>query len=211
MSLIFQSHVLGPLQNNTYILADETSRDAVIIDPAIGSQSLIDDLCNNNLNLTQIWITHAHFDHAAGLSHIRKRIGKPIRASMHPLDIPLWKSGGGSLELGFELNLGPLPEIHLAHHQVLKLGNGFIQVLHTPGHSPGHVIFYCAELSAAFVGDLIFHHGIGRSDFMGGNQETLLTSIREQVLVLPLKTRLFSGHGIDTSVVEEIKHNPYLL
>jgi len=210
MSIIFQCHAFGPLQNNTYILTDEASRDTVIIDPAIGSQSLIDDLYNNNLNLTQIWVTHAHFDHAAGVSQLLKRIEKSVRVGMHPLEIPLWKSGGGAQEFGFEMNFGPLPELHLIHQQILEIGNISIQVMHTPGHTPGHVIFYCADISVAFVGDLIFYHSVGRSDFMGGDQEALLTSIREQILTLPQQTRLLSGHGIETTVAEEIKNNPFL-
>lgn len=210
MPLFYKSHVLGPLQNNTYLLVDESTREAVIIDPAINSYSLIDNLCKNDLNLTTILITHAHFDHTAGVSQLLKGIGKQVKVGMHPLDFPLWKSGGGAQELGFQMNLGPLPELCLFDQQTLEIGSNSIKVIHTPGHTPGHVIFNCAQQSIAFVGDLIFYHSIGRSDFLGGNQETLLTSIREHILTLPLETRLLSGHGIETTVAEEIKNNPFL-
>lgn len=210
MTLIYQSHILGPLQNNSYLIADKSTREAVIIDPAIGSHSLVDILRNSNLKLTQIWITHAHFDHAAGVSQLLKEIGNHIKVGMHPLDTPLWKSGGGAQDLGFQINLGPLPDLCLADQQILEIGESSIQVIHTPGHTPGHVVFYCEQQFVAFVGDLIFYHSIGRSDLKGGNQDTLLTSIREHILTLPLQTLLLSGHGKETTVSEEMKNNPFL-
>jgi len=211
MPINIQCHILGPLQNNTYVLTDDESHEAVVIDPAIGSQNLSNELIKNGYKLSQVWLTHAHFDHAAGVRHILKKQGKSINVCMHPSDIPLWKSGGGSHDLGFEMNLGPIPNFEIIHNQILRIGENSIQVRHTPGHTPGHVIFYFNNLSVAFVGDLIFYHSVGRSDFIGGDHQALQDSIRNQVFSLPAETRLFSGHGSQTTVFEEMRNNPFLI
>ena len=104
---------------------------------------------------------------------------------------------------------GPKPTLFVDHGQVLHLGQFAFEVRHTPGHSPGHVIFYCANLGLAFCGDVIFRGGIGRTDLPGGNYEALMESIRGQVFSLPAETRLLSGHGLETSVGIERVYNPF--
>jgi hydroxyacylglutathione hydrolase len=210
MSVKIKTYILGPLQNNTYLVIDKPSGNSVIIDPAIGSQVIIDDLKKNQLTLKQIWITHAHFDHIGGVERIARFCDPPIPVCMHPNDNPFWEEGGGARELGFDLNVGPLPSTPIMDNQILKVGSSQFSVLLTPGHTPGHVVFYNKKEDLVFCGDLIFRHGIGRSDFKGGNYEQLITSIKNRIFILPDNTRLISGHGVETTVGEEKRENPFL-
>jgi hydroxyacylglutathione hydrolase len=105
---------------------------------------------------------------------------------------------------------GPEPTIDLQHGQVLRLGRYQLEVRHAPGHTAGHAMFYCAEAGVLFCGDVIFQEGIGRTDLPGGDLQTLLKSIHEQVLSLPDEVRLLSGHGEETSVGHERRYNPFL-
>jgi hydroxyacylglutathione hydrolase len=209
MSLQIKTYILGPLQNNTFLVIDKPSGNSVIIDPAIGSQVIIDDLKKNQLTLKQIWITHAHFDHIGGVERIARFYDPPIQVCMHPNDNPFWEEGGGARELGFDLNVGPLPSTLLTDNQILRVGSSQFSVLLTPGHTPGHVVFYNKKEKLVFCGDLLFRHGIGRSDFKGGNFEQLITSIKTRIFILPDNTRLLSGHGIETTVGEEKRENPF--
>ena len=210
MSIQIKTYILGPLQNNTYLVIDKQSGDSVILDPAIGSQIILEDLKKNQLSLKQIWITHAHFDHIGGVERLSRAFIPPIPVAMHPQDNPLWEQGGGAKELDFELHLGPLPSKPLMDCQILKFGFSQFEVILTPGHTPGHVVFYNANEGLAFCGDLLFRHAIGRSDFKGGNYEQLIASIKNRIFTLPDKTRLLSGHGPVTTVGEERKENPFL-
>ena len=204
------TYVLGPFQNNTYMVIDTPSGDSVIIDPAIGSQVILEDLKKNNFSLKQIWITHAHFDHCGGVEQLTKAFLPAIPVTMNPQDNPLWEEGGGARDLGFELNLGPIPTQPLLNHQIIKFGSSQFEVFFTPGHTPGHVVFYNDEERLAFCGDLIFRHAIGRSDLQGGNHEQLAASIRNHIFTLPDETRLLSGHGLETTVEEEKRENPFI-
>lgn len=202
--------VLGPFQNNSYLISSSESGECVVIDPAIGSQILIDDIRKDNLKLSQIWITHAHFDHIAGVQKIVNEFGQAISIYIHPLDLQLWEEGGGAKELGIEIDLNPAKTIPLSDNQVINLGKDHFKILHTPGHTSGHVVFYCAQENVAFCGDLIFRNSIGRTDLKGGNYEQILTSIKTRIFTMPDETRLLSGHGPETTVGQEKRENPYL-
>ena len=206
-----KKYILGPIQNNTYLLNTIESQECVIIDPAIGSRTLVKDITRNNLTLIQIWITHAHFDHVGGIQEIENSFSNQIPVCLHPLEIPLWQEGGGGKEFGVEMNLSPYPPIiTLMDQSEIKLGENNFRVLHTPGHTPGHITFYCPNQNVAFCGDLIFNKSIGRSDFKGGNYEHLIKSIHEKIMTMPEETRLFCGHGPETTVGNEKKENPFL-
>jgi len=209
MNIILQSHIFGPLQNNTYLLADPESHMAVIIDPAQGSHLLIDQLKQMGVTLKAIWITHAHFDHIFAVKSFLLSF-PDTKVALHPLDFDLWEKGGGSLDFGYSFNIDVQPQLFLSHGQKITLGNLVIEVRHTPGHTPGHVIFYLPELHTAFTGDLIFYHSIGRTDFEGGDFEQLIQSIHTQLFTLPAQTRLLCGHGPETSVQEEMTNNPFV-
>ncbi|MGD0003864.1 MAG: MBL fold metallo-hydrolase [Anaerolineaceae bacterium] len=210
MTLTITSYVLGPLENNTYVLADSASFEAVIIDPALGSEAILEDIQRSRLKITAICITHAHFDHISGINQLVKAIHPLEAIGLHPDDLDLWREGGGARYFGINLRPEVEPTLFFFHGQQLNLGKYFIEVRHTPGHSRGHVVFYAKDLATVFCGDLIFHHSIGRTDLPGGELATLLNSIRSQILTLPPQTRLLSGHGPETSVGEEKTENPFL-
>jgi hydroxyacylglutathione hydrolase len=202
--------VLGPFQNNSYLISSRESGECVSIDPAIGSQILIKEIRKNNLKLSQIWITHAHFDHIAGVQKIVNEFGQLISIFIHPLELQLWEEGGGAKELGIEIDLNPAKTNPLSDNQEINFGRYHFKILHTPGHTSGHVVFYCAQENVAFCGDLIFRNSIGRTDLKDGNYEQILTSIKTRILTMPDETRLLSGHGPETTVGQEKRENPFL-
>jgi hydroxyacylglutathione hydrolase len=135
---------------------------------------------------------------------------QPPVVALHPLEMDLWRNLGGAPLFGFSMDSGPEPTVELAHNKILHLGNIEFEVLHTPGHSPGHVGFYCADLGVLFSGDLIFQGSVGRTDLPGGNWDTLAESIRKQIFSLPDETRILPGHGGETSVGVEKLANPFV-
>ncbi len=207
--LLIREFTLGPLGNNTYLLIEPTTREAVIIDPSFECEKVLVVLQQENLHLSQIWITHAHFDHIAGVQTLSDQIPGLV-IGLHPDDLPLWQAQGGASWFGWTLTMQIAPNLNFDHKQTLQLGSTLIQVLHTPGHSPGHVIFYIPSMELAFCGDLIFYHGIGRTDLPGGDFDQLTQSITHHIFSLPNQTRLFPGHGPATSVGEERYNNPWL-
>ncbi len=204
--------VLGPAMTNAYLAADPQSGTAVAIDPAWDGERLAAEAVRRGWRVTDIWITHAHFDHFGGAGALSDRSSSPLPVALHPLDYPLWKALGGAPWFGVpEFDPGPEPTIELAHRMTLRIGRFQVEVRHAPGHSPGHVIFVVPEASLAFVGDVIFEGSVGRVDLPGGDGATLIGSIREQVLSLPEDTTLYPGHGSQTTVGRERAANPFLL
>lgn len=210
MTLALRTYVLGQLQNNLYLLADPQTNQAVLIDPPMDTAKMITELSTNDWQLSEIWITHAHFDHILGLLELKAVLGvlPPIR--LHPEDLKLYQSGGLAGTFGIALDDLPLVQADLTDGMMLSLGEHRFTVHHTPGHTPGHVIIHSEELGAAFVGDLIFRRSVGRTDFPGADHHTLIHSIHRHILTLDPKTRLLSGHGQETTVDEESRLNPFL-
>lgn len=204
------SFTLGQVMTNTYLVADTQTAEAVVIDPADEGEVIVEAARQRGWRITSIWLTHAHFDHIAGAGQVADLVNPPPPVALHPEDYPLWRFQGGAALFGMHIDPGPEPSVTLTHGQILRLGEYQFETRHTPGHTRGHVIFYCAKARIAFVGDVIFQGSIGRTDLPGGNYQTLLNSIRSQVLSLPDETRILSGHGPETTVGAERRHNPFL-
>ena len=202
--------VLGPVQTNAYLVADPETSQAVVIDPAWDGQALAAQAQRRHWNITQVWVTHAHFDHIAGAAALVKAVSPAPTVALHPADLSLWKMEGGAPLFGMRIDAGPVPEVLLKHGQTLRLGSYEFEVRHAPGHTPGHVIFYCAAQRVVFCGDVIFQDSIGRSDLPGGSYDLLIGSIQTQILTMPDDTRLLSGHGPETTVGAERRGNPFL-
>jgi len=202
---------LGPVQTNTYLIADPETGEAVVIDPAERGDLIVGEAEKHGWRISNIWLTHAHFDHLAGAASVADRCAPPPPVALHPADYPLWRIQGAAPLFGLHIDPGPEPTIDLWHGQILHLGGNLIEVRHAPGHSQGHVMFYCPSEDVLFCGDVIFDGGIGRTDLPGGDYETLIASIRSQVLTLPDETRLLSGHGSETTVGVERRFNPFLV
>jgi len=202
--------VLGPVETNTYIVADPISKEAVVIDPAWDGEKIANRAIQQGWTIRQIWLTHAHFDHLAGAAGLARQITPQPPVALHPLDLPLWKLNGGAAFFGMQIDPGPLPSIELADDIDLTIGSLQFKVLHIPGHTPGHVLFHAPTDKVAFCGDAIFAGSIGRTDLPGGDYQQLLNSLHTGVLSLPDPTRLLAGHGPATTVGRERRSNPFL-
>jgi hydroxyacylglutathione hydrolase len=209
MTLLIKSLTLGPFQTNCYLVADSDSKIAVVIDAPSGASHMVEEARVQDYSITDILITHAHFDHINGVSELVKALDRPVLVHLHPADLPLWRQRGGSSIFGLFSEQQPDPTTDLTDKQVVMVGNNKIQVLLTPGHTPGHVIYYAPDSSVAFTGDLIFHQGVGRTDLPGGNYAELIKSINDRIFTLPPNTRLLSGHGAETTVKNEKHDNPF--
>ncbi len=204
---------LGPLPNNVYLLGDHQTRQAVVIDPSFESQSVLSRAEHEGWVLKAVWLTHGHFDHIAGAGEIALAYDPPLPIGLHPDDADWYQRKGGAVQFGLSISQPPEPSLHFTQGMPLKLGKedpAVATVRLAPGHSPGHVMFYCAALSALFCGDVIFRMGVGRTDLDGGDMQTLHKSIRDQVFTLPDETRLLPGHGPESTVGFEKVHNPFL-
>ncbi len=217
------SFTLGPVQTNAYLVADSETRDAAVIDPAWDGRLILAEAQKRNRRIAHLWYTHAHFDHIGGAGAIADALNPLPLVALHPNDHVLWRAAGGGPMFGFNIDPGPEPTIDLFQGQILKLGNVEFEVRFTPGHTPGHCIFYVANVrversdpkgersrSVCFCGDLIFQNSVGRTDLPGGDSDALVNSIKTQVFTLPNETRLLSGHGPETTVGEEKKYNPFV-
>jgi len=203
--------VLGPVATNAFLVGEPQSHRAVVIDPAWDGELIVEEANRHGWRIEQLWLTHAHFDHIGGIAGIVRMV-KPIpEIALHPADLPLYSAQGGAPLFGIRINSAPKPTIHLKHGQILRLGDHVFEVRHCPGHTPGHVVFYCATEKVLFCGDVIFSGSIGRTDLPGGDYDTLIRCIRAHILTLPDDTRLLSGHGGETTVGVERGDNPFLV
>ncbi len=199
---------LGPIQTNCYLVADEAAHSAVVIDPGDEASQILAALTKNAWDLKLVLLTHAHFDHIGAAAELVRATGAPLAA--HPQELPLLRLKGGAPLFGMDIPAPPEPTMLLEPGQALTVGAVRFDVLFVPGHTPGHVAFYCAEGRAVFSGDVLFQDGIGRTDLPGGHYPTLMRSLREVLLALPDDTTVYSGHGPATTIGAERRGNPFL-
>ncbi len=197
----------GVFAENCYIVAEESSSKAVLIDPGEESQLFLGRLKTEGLDLQAVWLTHGHIDHVMGVAAVVSETRVPVY--LHPADRELYD---GIVEqgrwLGVSASPQPVPDFEIAEGDVMKVGDVAFDVRAVPGHSPGSVAFVGDGM--VFGGDALFAGSIGRSDLPGGNHDTLIESIKTQLLTLPDETLVFSGHGPETTVGTERESNPFL-
>lgn len=196
-------------QNCSIIWCDETL-EAAVIDPG-GNITLLLQACQERkLNLKQIWITHAHIDHAGAADELARMLDLPI-IGPHKADA-FWVEQlprQGAM-FGFPPAAAFTPERWLEDGDTLQIGNCILHVLHCPGHTPGHVVFHHNQSRRAFVGDVLFAGSIGRTDFPGSNYQELLDSIRGKLWPLGDDVVFIPGHGPESSFGAERRHNPFV-
>jgi len=202
--------ILGPVETNCYILTDTESGSAAIIDPAWDGQVIYQKAQKKGWRIEQVWVTHAHFDHIGGVKSLVEAISTPVTIACHPEDRVLWEERGGAPYFGLSIDLAPEPDHWIADGEILRLGQYEFEVRHVPGHTPGHVVYFCTAEGLLFCGDVIFKGAIGRTDLPGGDTDQLLASIQHQVLTLPDETRIMPGHGPATTIADERRSNPFL-
>lgn len=200
---------LGPIQTNCYIVACEERGQAAVIDPAWDGRGIAATAQQQGYDITHILLTHAHFDHVGGLAQLKEETNAPIY--IHPDAVEMLSMATMSAAFfNVRIPAPPAPDELLKEGQILTVGNLKLHVLYTPGHAPGHVSFYIPDHRIIFDGDVLFQGSVGRTDLPGGDAETLLKTIREQLLVLPDQTQVFSGHGEVTTIGMERRLNPFL-
>jgi glyoxylase-like metal-dependent hydrolase (beta-lactamase superfamily II) len=197
----------GQFLQNCYLIFSPDG-EAVLIDPGQEWETFLARIEQRRARLSAIWVTHAHLDHILGVREIHQATGAPIW--LHPADRPLYDNlPQQGLWLGVRAGALPPPQHPLSHGQTLRVGQASFEVRHTPGHSPGSVSF--VGPGVVLSGDVLFAGSIGRTDLPGGSYETLINSIRSQLLTLDDSTRVLSGHGPETTIGAERLHNPFLV
>lgn len=196
-------------QNSSIVWCDETMEGAVI-DPGGDLPALIDAAREHGVMLRQILLTHAHIDHAGGTGALARELQLPI-VGPHPGD-QFWIDGlpEQSRMFGFPPAEAFAPDRWLADGDAVQVGRCTLHVRHCPGHTPGHVVFHSAEAQRAFVGDVLFAGSIGRTDFPGGDFDTLVASITQRLWPMGDNTVFIPGHGPESSFGRERLHNPFV-
>lgn len=199
---------LGMTATNCYLVADEASKDAVVIDPGDEAGKILSAIQKNALNVKAVLLTHTHFDHIGAVGEVVAATRAPL--AVHPQELPLYRAGGGAALFGLPMRRYPEPDVLIEPGQPLSYGALTFDVLFVPGHTPGHVAFYNAPSRAVFSGDVLFQDGIGRTDFPGSSYDVLMHSIKRVLFALPDETTVYSGHGPATTIGAEKRNNPFL-
>ena len=200
---------VGPLQCNCSVVGDETTHEAMVIDPGDDIEQVLNLIRKHNLQVKQIVITHAHIDHVGGAMKLRKATGAPILlnqndyALLKMLDVQAaWVGMAAPEKLEIDSSLN--------HAETIKAGSLEAQVLHTPGHTEGSVCLYFPAENKLIAGDTLFAGSIGRTDLPGGSYDKILKSLHDRVLALPDETIVVPGHGPLTTIGDERESNPFL-
>jgi glyoxylase-like metal-dependent hydrolase (beta-lactamase superfamily II) len=207
MELRIETYNVGPLDNNTYVLVDESTGEAALVDPSFESRPVWDAIQRAGWKITWLLNTHAHIDHVVENAFFAELTSAPL--ALHDADLPLLNAMGSQARwMGVPPPAVIQPAYSFTDGEEIAIGRERIRVVHTPGHSPGSV----SLVGEGFVvaGDVLFAGSIGRTDLPGGNLDTLLNAIRTRLYVLPDNTRVYPGHGAATTIGRERSSNPFV-
>ncbi len=201
-----ETFTVGAFQENCYLLVDDDSRKAVIVDPGGEGDRLVEAIEECGAELEAIWITHAHVDHVGAIAAIKRKWDVPVY--LHPADRRLYQAASRQAEVyGVPFEEPPPPDREFSDGQHLEFGDAGFTVMHAPGHAPGHVVIHGQGM--ALVGDCLFAGSIGRTDLPFSNPPQLAESLKK-IADLPPETVVYPGHGMETTIAEERRSNPFL-
>ena len=211
--LKIKDFVFSPIQENTYLIYNE-SGEGIIIDPGCyfpeEQEVLSAFITQSAVKPRMLLNTHCHLDHVFGNKYVAETYGLTLQLhEKEKVMLDLAPASGLMYQMPFDNYSGDL--IYLKEDDTIKLGNDELTVIEAPGHSPGHICFYCAAQNFIISGDVLFNRSIGRTDLPGGDHQTLVKNIREKFFILPDDTIVYSGHGPVTTIGEEKKYNPFLV
>ena len=206
---LIETIAVGPLQSNCSIIADEATRQAVVVDPGDEGERIGRTLARSGLTAVALVHTHGHFDHIGGTAELASLTGAGIR--LHAADRFLYDALPEQAAL-FGLSASPPlpPGPPISDGEMIRFGTSALRAIHTPGHTPGSTCFLLeGAMPVLFSGDTLFRRSIGRTDLWGGDTEAILASIRSKLFTLPGSTPVVCGHGPGTTIEEERKQNPF--
>jgi len=218
--MIIEQITVTAFQQHTRVIGCEKTRRAICIDPGDDSEEIVNAIDRHGFELQAIACTHAHLDHIGGVAGLKKR--KPAaQVIIHPADEPIYQQLPNQpawlgipksqwSEFGFDFEAPPQVDEHWSDGQTYQLGELSFQVIHCPGHTPGHVVLFEPTERKVFVGDCLFAGSIGRTDLPGGSTEQLMDSLFNKILPLGDDVEVYSGHGPVTTIGKEKKTNPFL-
>lgn len=207
------SFTFGPFQENTYLLWDETL-ECLIIDPgnstASENERLSSFISEKKLKPVRLLLTHAHIDHINGNKYVFETYG--LLPEVHKDDVFFIERHAATAAMyGLPVDPSPMAEAFIAEGDVITFGNSTLEVIHTPGHAPGHVTFYTKDQGFMISGDVLFYGSIGRTDLPMGDMATLISSIKHKLFPLGDHMKVYSGHGPSTTIGFEKMNNPFLV
>lgn len=206
------SLIVGPLLTNCYILVCERTRESIIIDPGFNKfdeELVLQKIRERELTIKYIINTHGHVDHISGNLRVKEETGANIAIHHYDADMLMNPKRNLSKMLGLNIT-SPPPDLILQDGDKLKVGHFEVEVLHTPGHTPGSISLYLEREGVVFTGDTLFAGSIGRTDLPGSSYERIILSIREKLLRLPDETMVYPGHGSETTIGVERRENIFL-
>lgn len=207
--MIIEIVQVGPLMVNCYIVGCQESREGVVIDAGGDAEKILARVSELGLSVRYLLNTHGHFDHVGGNRAVLAATGAEFL--IHERDVYfLAKAADSGRDFGVTTENSPEPDRFLEHGLILGFGGCTLEVIHTPGHSPGGCSLWCAAERCVFTGDTLFNGSVGRIDLPGGNPMMLADSIRERLYALPDDTRVYPGHGSWTTIGHERLNNPHV-
>jgi glyoxylase-like metal-dependent hydrolase (beta-lactamase superfamily II) len=205
--MILTRITVGPLEVNCYVVADERTREAAVIDPGDDIDAILKIVRDEQAAVKFIINTHGHFDHVGANAGLKTATGAQVL--IHEADAELLGDAADQGAIfGMSMTAPPSPDRYVQDGETLRVGDLALTILHTPGHSRGGISVFVN--GAVFTGDALFAGSIGRTDFPGGDLMTLITSIRKKLLTLPEETKVFPGHGPESTIGDELRENPFL-
>lgn len=205
-------HTFNPFLENTYVVEDET-KQCIIIDPGCNTETernqLVQTITSNGLTPVKLLNTHCHIDHFPGNKFVCDTYG--VLPQFHAVELQvMYAALNFQSVFGFQLEPSPEPEVFLNGGDIIQFGNTTLQVIFTPGHSPGSLSFYHPESKIIFNGDVLFKGSVGRFDLPGASGEVLFQTLTKTMMTLPDDVKVYSGHGPETFIGIERNNNPYL-